>query len=171
MHCASHFLCPTKEIASMSRPANLASAIVLIATFMVTANADAGWWGHCRPACHKPMPPQPACCPTQVAPDCCPQQTTVVSDPSGDTILPQCCADVDVYFDGCTYCVRGKVVCHGKACCFNVRLGRCPVNVCCGDIQVNLCPSGGHVYVKARVKHCIGGVEHWSPLVDLGCYP
>lgn len=153
----------------MSRHAKFTMAIALIASFVATATVEAGWRRNCRPACQPVCSPQPVCCPAPVAvSSCCPQPTCVVSDPCVYAPKIDCSVGVDVYFNGNTICVKGKVGCSGKECKLeNVCLGQGDVIVDCGDMQVKLRPSGSQVCIKARVK--VFG--NWTPWADLGCYP
>lgn len=145
------------ENASMSRHAKFTMAIALVASFVVTATAEAGWRRHCRPACQ----------PAVAVSSCCPQPTCVVSDPCVYAPSINCSVGVEVYFNGSTICVKGEVGCSGKECRFDVCLGQGEVTVDCGDMQVKLRPSGSQVCIKARVK--VFG--NWTPWADLGCHP
>jgi hypothetical protein len=107
---------------------------------------DAGSRRHCRRARNVC---QPLCC-----------QPVVVAQIS-------CSADVEVYFQDSTICIKGKVGCSGKECRFDTCLGGGEATIDCGDLQVKLNPSGNQVCIKARVK--IFG--NWTPWADLGCYP
>lgn len=113
-------------------------------------DAEAGRHRRCRQACES-VCCQPVCC----QPVCC--QPTGVN----------CSANVDVYFNGSTICIRGKVGCNGKECRFDTCLGNGDVTIDCGDMQVKLKPRGRQVCIEARVK-ILGA---WSRWVDLGCYP
>lgn len=149
----------------MSRNKKLTLAIALIATLMSTVTAQAGLRRTCRPACQQACAPRPSCCDAQYS--CCSRPPCAVAGPCVYAPSLACTVNVEVYFNGGTVCVRGKVGCTGAECNFDVCLGQGEFTVDCGDMQVKLRPSGGQVCIKARVK-VFGG---WTPWTDLGCYP